>query len=164
MDIIVGELSDSELARLHSEVVAETDRRQAVAVAEQELVEAIEFVQNAHGVVHAQGAPYSQPLGAHDAYTLGNEVTHNGGLWRSLWAVNVWEPGTVDGAWERIGDAPDEPGVVPVDDYPAWAPNISVNVGDVYTHNGVAYSAVQAYTTQAGWEPPAVPALWKKVG
>ena len=164
MDIIVGELSDSELAQLYTEVVAETDRRQAVAVAEQGLVEAIEFVQNAHGVIHVQGAPYSQPTGAHDAYTLGNEVTHDGGLWRSRWAVNVWEPGTVDGAWDRIGDAPDEPAPVPVDDYPAWAPNISVSVGDVYTHNGVAYSAVQAHTTQAGWEPPAVPALWKKVG
>lgn len=164
MDIVVEELSDSELAQLYSQVVAETDRRQAVAVAEQGLVEAIEFVQNAHGVIHVQGAPYSQPTGAHDAYTLGNEVTHNGGLWRSRWVVNVWEPGTVDGAWDRIGDAPDEPAPVPVDDYPAWAPNISVSVGVVYTHNGVAYGAVQAHTTQAGWEPPAAPALWKKVG
>mgnify|MGYP002737464175 CR=1 FL=1 len=165
MNIDVKALSDSDLAQLYSQVVAETDRRQAIAVADQAVSEAMELVHNLHGVVHVQGAPYSQPLGAHDAYTLGNEVTHNGGLWRSRWAVNVWEPGTVDGAWERVGDAPDtEPGPLPLDDYPAWKPGIAVNAGDVYAHQGGLYSAIQAHTTQPDWAPDLVPAPWKKVG
>lgn len=163
MDIDVKTLSDSELAHLYSQVAAETDRRQAIAVADQAVSEAMELVHNLHGVVHAQGAPYSQPLGAHDAYTLGNEVTHDGGLWRSLWVVNVWAPGVVDGAWERIGDAPDEPEIVPVDDYPAWEPGIAVKPGEMYAHQGGLYQTVQAHTTQPDWAPDLVPALWKKV-
>lgn len=36
-----------------------------------------------------------QPLGAHDAYSLGYKVTHNGKTWQSLINANVWEPGAV---------------------------------------------------------------------
>ena len=165
MDVDVAGLSDSGLSQLYTAVVDEVEVRQARAVAERGLVEAIEFVQNAHGVTHVQGSPYSQPTGAHDAYTLGNEVTHDGGLWRSLWVVNVWEPGTVDGAWERVGDAPNtEPGPLPLDDYPAWEPSIHIKAGDLYAYEGGLYSAVQAHTSQPDWAPDLVPALWKKVG
>ena len=34
-----------------------------------------------------------QPTGAHDAYPLGAQVTHNGKTWTSTVAANVWEPG-----------------------------------------------------------------------
>lgn len=36
---------------------------------------------------------WSQPLGAHDAYGLGDKVTYNGKHWISDTAANVWEPG-----------------------------------------------------------------------
>lgn len=42
-----------------------------------------------------------QPTGAHDAYPLGAEVTHNGKIWRSLYAANVWEPGVF--GWQDLG-------------------------------------------------------------
>lgn len=48
-------------------------------------------------------------------------------------------------------------------DTPEWKPGTTVKPGDRYTHNGSAYEVIQGHTTQAGWEPPAVPALWKKV-
>ena len=34
-----------------------------------------------------------QPLGAHDAYPLGAQVTHGGGRWLSAVDGNIWEPG-----------------------------------------------------------------------
>lgn len=34
------------------------------------------------------------PTGAHDAYQLGDRVTHNGSVWESTVDANVWEPGT----------------------------------------------------------------------
>lgn len=37
--------------------------------------------------------PWVQPAGAHDAYALGAQVTHNGSVWESTFAANVWEPG-----------------------------------------------------------------------
>lgn len=46
----------------------------------------------------------------------------------------------------------------------AWAPGQSVSIGDLRTYNGVTYSCIQAHTTQAGWTPPAVPALWAPQG
>ena len=33
-------------------------------------------------------------------------------------------------------------------------------VGDRRRHDGKVYKCLQAHTSQAGWEPPAVPALW----
>lgn len=36
---------------------------------------------------------WSQPVGAHDAYKLGDKVTHNGKKWVSNTDNNVWEPG-----------------------------------------------------------------------
>lgn len=40
-----------------------------------------------------------QPLGAHDAYTKGAKVTHNGKKWISDIDANVWEPGTPSSNW-----------------------------------------------------------------
>lgn len=34
-----------------------------------------------------------QPTGGHDAYQLGDRVTHAGQTWESTFANNVWEPG-----------------------------------------------------------------------
>jgi hypothetical protein len=46
--------------------------------------------------IHRQAgtvAPWVQPAGAHDAYQIGDRVTHNGQAWESTAANNVWEPG-----------------------------------------------------------------------
>ena len=37
---------------------------------------------------------WSQPIGAHDAYSAGDHVSHNGKHWTSDTDNNVWEPGT----------------------------------------------------------------------
>lgn len=36
---------------------------------------------------------WSQPVGAHDAYSSGAKVSHNGKHWISSVDNNVWEPG-----------------------------------------------------------------------
>lgn len=36
---------------------------------------------------------WSQPIGAHDAYGLGDKASHGGKHWVSTAAGNVWEPG-----------------------------------------------------------------------
>ena len=36
---------------------------------------------------------WRQPLGAHDAYALGERVMHGGHVWRSTINANVWAPG-----------------------------------------------------------------------
>jgi chitodextrinase len=46
---------------------------------------------------------------------------------------------------------------------PNWQPNTSYAIGALVMYNGVEYQCIQAHTSQVGWEPPNVPALWKPV-
>lgn len=49
--------------------------------------------------------PWVQPTGAHDAYSFGDQRTHNGRLWESTVAgirTNTWAPGVF--GWKDIGD------------------------------------------------------------
>ncbi|MFC4005893.1 glycosyl hydrolase family 18 protein [Nonomuraea purpurea] len=48
--------------------------------------------------------------------------------------------------------------------FAAWAPWTAYATGARVTYNGVEYECVQAHTSQPGWEPPNVPALWKPTG
>ena len=45
----------------------------------------------------------------------------------------------------------------------AWVAGITVAAGERFTFGGATYEVVQAHTTQKGWEPDKVPALWRKV-
>ncbi|MEV4110518.1 glycosyl hydrolase family 18 protein [Nonomuraea sp. NPDC049695] len=42
-----------------------------------------------------------------------------------------------------------------------WAPWTAYTAGTHVTYNGVEYECIQSHTSQPGWEPPNVPALWK---
>ena len=43
-----------------------------------------------------------------------------------------------------------------------WQTDTQYAVGDRRQYDGLLYSCVQAHTSQDGWEPPNVPALWKR--
>lgn len=48
-----------------------------------------------------EGIPeWVQPLGATDAYDMGDVVMHKGQKWKSIAANNVWEPGVY--GWEEV--------------------------------------------------------------
>jgi hypothetical protein len=44
-----------------------------------------------------------------------------------------------------------------------WVAGESVLLGTRRLHNGKLYEALQAHVTQADWQPPNVPALWREV-
>jgi hypothetical protein len=46
---------------------------------------------------------------------------------------------------------------------PVWQPNTAYAVGALVTFNGQEYRCIQAHTSEVGWEPPNVPALWAPV-
>ena len=46
---------------------------------------------------------------------------------------------------------------------PNWAPNTAYAVDALVMYNGVEYECIQAHTSEVGWEPPNVPALWQPV-
>ena len=45
--------------------------------------------------------------------------------------------------------------------FPAWQPNTDYLVYDVLVYNHTLYEVIQGHTSQEGWEPPNVPALFK---
>ena len=47
---------------------------------------------------------WSQPVGAHDSYNIGDKVTHNEKKWASTCDGNVWEPGVY--GWEEVTELP----------------------------------------------------------
>lgn len=104
-------------------------------------------------------------------YTPGMVVRHEGELWESTMpGLNPYEPGlpTTWAAWRKAtpaSEAADSPveggGDTPDDGVQPWAPGQTVAPGDERSYNGVTYVVVQGHTTQAGWEPNVVPALWK---
>ena len=58
---------------------------------------------------------------------------------------------------------PDEDALEAVELFPAWQTGTSYAVGVRIRYGEKLYKCVQAHTSQTGWEPPNVPALWTEV-
>lgn len=89
-----------------------------------------------------------QPQGAHDAYPVGARVTFGGNTWINTIAANVWQPG-VTGWTNQTAPAT-----------PEWTTGVLYRVNDEVTYQGPRYRCRQQHTSQVGWQPPAVLALW----
>ncbi|MEV8438338.1 alpha-lytic protease prodomain-containing protein [Actinosynnema sp. NPDC051121] len=44
-----------------------------------------------------------------------------------------------------------------------WQPGVAYAIGSLVTYDGVGYRCLQGHTSQPGWDPPSVPALWERV-
>lgn len=93
---------------------------------------------------NAELGPWVQPTGAHDAHPLDRVVLHNGSVWRSLVAANVWEPGV--SGWRNISE--------PTIGYPVWVQPTGAHdayqVGERVTHAGQDWESTAASNI---WEP-----------
>lgn len=58
---------------------------------------------------------------------------------------------------------PDEDALEAVELFPAWAADTAYPLDIRVRYGGKLYKCVQAHTSQTGWEPPNVPALWTEV-
>ena len=183
----IRNLDDEEWQALWDAVIAESRRREVLAtaplLAEQAASDYLTARDGAQPertdetLADASAWPeYIQPTGAHDAYPLGYVLTDGGRVWRSLIAANVWRPGSqgAERLWEDVTaevsqppePEPEEPETPPEPEptpsAPAWTPGTRYDTGDLVTYGGQVYRCVQGHTTQAGWEPPGVPALWAR--
>ena len=103
-----------------------------------------------------------QPTGAHNAYPVEWTVTRDDKTWESLIPNNVTMPGDPadpqNYRWWKNLSAPPAPGV--------WSGEgvaYAVDTQALYEPNGKTYKCLQAHTSQPGWTPVAVPALWQEV-
>ena len=58
---------------------------------------------------------------------------------------------------------PDEDALEAVELFPLWAADTAYEADQRIRYEDRLYRCVQAHTSQDGWEPPAVPALWTEV-
>lgn len=163
-------LTDEELAKLRSDVGAEVDRR-LILINSVQKIDAISAEYH-EAVGNPKGSDWVQPQGAHDAYPMNWEVTHGGKVWKSLIPNNVWEPGdpnnpVVHTLWEEVVPPVEEPPLEeepPAEEPPAvaeWDGNAKAYaVNDLVSFSGQTYRCLQAHTSQPGWTPVVVPALW----
>src|SRR6056297_245054 len=102
----------------------------------------------------ADGIPplWRQPLGAGGAYNTGDHVQHNSQLWECSIDDNVWAPGGT--GWTELNPTPPENN---------WAAGVAYAVDDEVDYQGTMYRCLQPHTSQVGWEPPNVPALWQAI-
>lgn len=87
------------------------------------------------------------------AHPPGALVTFNGGTYKNV--SGAWL--TASPAAYPLGWANQAPATQ------AWKAGVAYKVGNLVTYAGKTYQCAQAHTSQTGWEPTAVPALWSAV-
>ena len=125
-------LTDSELQEIFHAANEETSRRNLITAA----LTREPILQTGYlaALGRADGEPYVPPTGAHDAYPLGWNVTHDGKTWVSLTAANVWVPGV--SGWREVVE---EGGT------PAWVQPTGAHdaykKGNQVSHNGDTWTS-----------------------
>ncbi|MET9799215.1 carbohydrate-binding protein [Streptomyces sp. NPDC006368] len=73
--------------------------------------------------------------------------------------------GAREAAFDFVLDVPQSPGPGPTPPDPApggsWTVGVGYRPGTRVTYAGAGYVCLQGHTARTGWEPPAVPALWR---
>ena len=119
--------------------------------------------------IDPSGIPlWVQPLGATDAYNIGDIVMHNEKKWESSIDNNVWEPGVY--GWEEVsesiggGGGTTEPETPPAETIPDFVQptgaHDAYNKGDKVKFEGKVYESLIDANT---YSPSAYPAGWKEI-
>ena len=106
-------------------------------------------------LVHREDASQGVEWIAGEQVYVGTERTYEGSTYRCLQAhvtQSDWTPDATPALWAVVAEDPE-----PTDE---WQVGVSYATGDVVTYKGIQYECRQAHTSQAGWEPPNVLALW----
>lgn len=143
--------TDEELADASNILDKEKSRRYTLKSAEKQMNNLMWEYSTAIG--RRAGDPWTQPVGAHDAYPEGIVVSHSGKEWRSLISGNVWEPG-VSGWREEVDPVTGEP----PEYLPPTGAHGAYRTGDVVSFRGKQYVSLidsNVYSPEEyprGWE------------
>ncbi len=94
------------------------------------------------------------------AVQVGDVYSYGAFLWRCLQAHTTqsdWPPDVVPALWRKVE-------VISETEARVWQAGVDYAVGDEVAYpdaNGSFFTCLQAHTSQTGWEPPSIPALWK---
>lgn len=138
----IRSLTDEQLTALALAVQVESNRRGVLARAALQISEIQQQWASAAG--RADGDPWTQPAGAHDAYALDAVAIHDGKTWQSTTANNVWTPGVA--GWREVVDTGGKPAewIHPSGAHDAYA------LGDQVTLDGRRWRSVVGDNV---WQP-----------
>ena len=120
---------------------------------------------------------WTQPLGAVDAYNIGDIVSYNGKLYKSIINANVWAPDVYPAGWEEYtestgggdsgetgGSGTTEPETPPTETIPDFVQPTGAHdaykKGDKVKFEGKTYESLIDANT---YSPSAYPAGWKEI-
>ena len=175
-------MTDEELTELTRAIPHEWDRREALPAMDAGRAEVIAGLREA-GTIAAPVVPdtpaevadfpaWVNPGTDHAAmYIRGDEVSHNGAVWRSEHpGLNHWEPGTTGVDYRIWRDVthdvlplPEEPDIPEESGPEEWQVGVDYKPGDRVTYNGQVYEVVQEHTSAEHWLPDTLPALYEAV-
>ena len=164
-------MTDEELTELTRAIPHEWDRRAALPAVEAGQAEVIAGLRES-GTIIAPTVPdapatvadfpaWVDPGTDHAAmYLRGDEVSHEGAVWRSEHpGLNHWEPGTTGVDYRIWLDVTYD--VIPL---PAeWQIGGAYVPGDRVTYHGQVYEIVQGHTSAGHWLPDTLPSLYQAV-
>lgn len=126
--------------------------------------------------IDPSGIPlWVQPLGATDAYNIGDIVSYNGKLYKSIINANVWAPDVYPAGWEEYtestgggdsggGGSTTEPETPPAETIPDFVQPTGAHdaykKGDKVKFEGKVYESLIDANT---YSPSAYPAGWKEI-
>ena len=122
-------------------------------------VSADEALPNVLGLLLRQAVADGRIWRAGIAVQVGDVFTYKGALWRCIQPHTTqddWAPDLTPALWHRVE-------IIAEDEVRVWAAGIDYIVGDEVAYpdaEGELYICLQAHTSQEGWEPPAISALW----
>jgi hypothetical protein len=162
---VLTDRTDAEIAALQRELdVQQTTSPSALAAALEALTRTLVDTTTLDGLNDSDLASITN---LYTGWIVGVDVAigdfqkYEGNLYRCIQAHTTqagWEPPNVPALWVRYREPAPGPQV--------WIAGEQVQVGTIRywpTVNDTEYEAIQAHTTQVGWEPPNVPALWQAV-
>ena len=95
------------------------------------------------------------------AVSVGDVYSFGAFLWKCVQAHTTqgdWSPDLTPALWHKVE-------IVSETETRVWASAVEYAVGDIVAYpdaESAKYECLQAHTSQAGWQPPNVPALWKE--
>ncbi|MEU3048419.1 carbohydrate-binding protein [Streptomyces sp. NPDC006984] len=118
--------------------------------------------------IHVKAQAPGRPVLTTQLYFPGEPRNNTDSLYDPRLLMTVRDAGgSREAAFDFVLNVPQGPGPTPTGSPTTqppggtWAAGTTYAAGDRVTYGGTAYVCLQGHLAQPGWEPPAVPALWR---
>ncbi|MET9441687.1 carbohydrate-binding protein [Streptomyces sp. NPDC006610] len=114
--------------------------------------------------IHVKAQAPGEPVLTTQLYFPGEPRNSTDALFDPELLMNVRDAGggARAGVFDFVLDVLGDPTDPSPDPSGSWAPGRAYTAGDRVAYAAVGYRCLQAHTSMPGWEPPNVPALWRR--